>query len=106
MAVLSVIQPRNPHRWHGFKTVFEEVEGHREASLQEGKRSGQSVERKEEVNTVVAGGNGGGWGGGKIHLIRQEKQSYVVRKEKNNEEGIYVGSLQNLARLRTFYYYY
>lgn len=64
MAVLSVIQPRNPHRWHEFKTVFEEVEGHREASLQEGKRSGQSVERKEEVNTVVAGGNGGGvqWG--------------------------------------------
>lgn len=58
VAVLRVIQPRNPHRSCGFKTVFEEVEGHREAGLQ-GIRSGQNVEGKEEVSMVVGGRNGG-----------------------------------------------
>lgn len=95
---MSLIHPRNPRRCRGFKTVFEELAGHRETGLQEGKTSGQNVEGSEEIRMVV----GGGHGGKKIHLMRQEEQSCVVRKGKNNEEGIHVRSTQILVRLRSF----
>lgn len=43
---------------HRFKIVFEELAGHRETELQEGKMSEQNVEGSEEVSQVMGGGKG------------------------------------------------
>lgn len=42
----SIIHPRNPHKWLGFKIGFEELEGHREKGPQEGERFEQEGEGK------------------------------------------------------------
>ena len=75
---MSLIHPRNPRRCRGFKTEFEELAGHRETGLQEGKTSGQNVEGSEEIRMVVGGG---WWAWGQKDSLNEAGRAKLCGKE-------------------------
>lgn len=78
MAILSVIQPRNPHRWCGFKTVFEEVVGHREARGP--RREKVWADCREEGGSQHGGG--GWWEGGGKDSSNETERAKLCGKER------------------------